>query len=209
MDRAIPVSNKLLQQVQKERTDELLFKKLKHIQNSRSEYSYRIEAKKAQAETHKRKNNFLVEMRHKEVSRENAILAKKIKETEKRSLAAGRQSLSAGQPRQPAKADLGGAKQTTGSLGTMKEPRRRELEKISADNMYLMSRIESMKSVYGVDTFVKHNLKRREVLELRCEYPVVIESDLDKALVRWAKAGRHQRSFPQPQQAQHGGHPVQ
>lgn len=83
----------------------------------------------------------------------------------------------------PTKPNASELKQQSASLGTIKEPRRRELEKISVDNLILMNRIESMKSVYGVDNYVNHNLKRREVLELRCEYPVVIERELDKALV--------------------------
>lgn len=90
MDRSIPVSNKLLQQLKKERDDELLFKKLKQIQNGRSEYSYRTSQKKTQIDNQKRKNNFLVEMRHKEVNRENTILAKKIKEAENRPAGTGK-----------------------------------------------------------------------------------------------------------------------
>lgn len=90
MDRSIPVSNKLVQQIKKERDDELLFKKLKQIQNGRSEYSYRTSQKKPQIDNQKRKNNFLVEMRHKEVNRENTILAKKIKEAENRPAGTGK-----------------------------------------------------------------------------------------------------------------------
>lgn len=89
MDRAIPVSNKLLQQRQKERDDELLFKKLKKIQNGHSEYNFRAKMPNIPQSGPKRKNNFIADLRDKEVHRENTILANKIRNTEMRSTACG------------------------------------------------------------------------------------------------------------------------
>lgn len=93
MDRAIPVSNKLLQQKQKEREDELLYRRLKKIQNGRSEYWFRESVPKMPGHTGKRKQSHGAEIRHKEVQRENAILAQKIREAEKRASATGSSSL--------------------------------------------------------------------------------------------------------------------
>jgi len=86
MDRGIPVSSKILQQKKKERDDEILYNKLKRIQNGNSEYCYRkdVENKKTAASSSKKKNNYIGNLKKLEVHRENQILAKKIKETENR-----------------------------------------------------------------------------------------------------------------------------
>lgn len=62
----------------------------------------------------------------------------------------------------------------------------------------LMNKIENVKSIYSPEQYLSHNMKRLEVLELRCEYPVIIEKDT--ALVGvgdWQNGGKgnlHSRS---------------
>lgn len=77
----------------------------------------------------------------------------------------------------------GDLKENSASQGTLKDPRKRELEKISAENILLMNKIDNIKSIYGADQYINHNMKRREVLELRCEYPLIIEKEADKGSV--------------------------
>lgn len=78
---------------------------------------------------------------------------------------------------------MGDSKEASSSLGAIKDPRRRELEKISVENLYLKNKIENIKSIYGAENYLNHNLKRREVLELRCEYPIIIEKEVDQGQV--------------------------
>lgn len=55
------------------------------------------------------------------------------------------------------------------------EPKQKELDKIAMENNHLKNKIETMRSVYSIDQFNNHNSRRRELLGLRCEYPVIIE----------------------------------
>lgn len=76
------MSSKKLQKWQKEKDDQILYNKLKSIQHGSSEYNFRGEAgKNPQGEKSKKQNHYLVTHKLLEVQRENAILAKKIRET--------------------------------------------------------------------------------------------------------------------------------
>ena len=176
MDRSIPVSSKLVYQRKKERDDEILYNKLKNIQNGHSQYSYQMKEKKVQAgnsASHqnvlKKKNNFIVEMRKMDIERENHILSNKIKETEFRvgGLTPGYKVKKPGDFKDKA---------STGS-SVQQHKRKEQQNKIHIENIYHFHRIDNQKSSYRLENFNDHNLRRKEVLGLRCEYPVIIEKN--------------------------------
>ena len=166
MDRSIPVSSKLLQQKKKERDDEILYRKLKHIQNGHSQYYHRNIDAKSQLPAAKKKNNFIIDMRRKDIDRDNRILADKIKEAEQKTGVIGTIIHSRKESE---------TRDKNSSMASIKETRRRDQMKICMENLYQAERLQSMKSIYRIENLEGHNLKRREILGLRCEYPVIIE----------------------------------
>ena len=51
--------------------------------------------------------------------------------------------------------------------------------RITMDNINLMKRISSMKSFYNSKDVYKMNYKHQELLEMHCEYPLVIEEKME------------------------------
>lgn len=71
------------------------------------------------------------------------------------------------------------------------EKRKKEMLRISLDNLNLRDRILGMKSLYNQDQWRDHTRKHFHYLKIHCEYPVLIEDEL---CMNESELMRHERS---------------
>lgn len=108
------------------------------------------------------KNNYFKKQRHTEIIRENQILTNKLKKIDSCSYT---QNFKANPPKK--------SKKTKFSLNN--EKRKKEMMRITIENISLMRRITSMKSFYNPRSMTINNSKHIELVELHCEYPLILE----------------------------------
>lgn len=168
MYRGVPTASKILRKKEKERDDHILFEKLKSIQNRKNAYS--LKRKSSNDRQIMTKNNYYKKRRETEIKRENKILASKMLSIENKNNP--NKSIKPKLRKNPNKSKT--RKKPPRSLNIQK--RRREMMRITMDNISLMNRIQSMKSFYNPREIGKHNYKHQKLLEMHCEYPVVLEN---------------------------------
>ena len=176
MFRGIQVMNKICAKKQKEKDDEKLVNQLRKIKKSTSNYNFRKDDK---VKIYKR-NNFQDGVRVREIKHENLILAKKIKNIGKDlKLSLPSSVKKAPRVNSPPKGPNASSKPVTGNIKSLnQESRKKELLRITMDNMNLMHRIKSMKSMYNQKDWKEHNMKHFGYFKIHCEYPIVMENEM-------------------------------
>jgi hypothetical protein len=188
MDRAIPSINKILRKKQQDRDDEKLVSKLREIKKSHSSYNFRVTDK---VKIYKR-HAYNDITRNLEIRRENQILAKKIKcigdeykhkksETNllRTATNTARQTLrnTAKNFHTPsAEVSKLGLKNGFRSLNDGK--RKREMLRITMDNLHLRDRIMGKTATYTQEDWMKHAKSHYDNLKMHCEFPVLIEQQI-------------------------------
>ena len=162
MDRQIPSSSKLIQKRKKQNDDHKLYRKLKSIKNSESVYNFRKNDTKLPKKT--KTKGFYQRQKNIEIQRENLILANKMINIGKKTTIPylKKPKKLKENPKNPKK-----------SLN--KEKRKKNMLKITLENVQIMNRIQSMKSFYNTNKWKRDNYAHQERLKLHCEYPVVLE----------------------------------
>jgi len=147
MDRAIPVSNKLLSRKWEERTDALHQEKLRTIRA-------RVDSASPPAFSHtvrKAKKEQLLEDHYTEVERENRLLLEKMS------------SIMQGKP--PARA------KPARKRSLNQDFRRRELVKITQENQALLRRLQGRTSAYSTFRWETERKKTERLLQNICAFP--------------------------------------
>ena len=77
-------------------------------------------------------------------------------------------------PLSPPKPSNSGKSFCPGNIGKSlnQESRKKELLRITMDNISLMHRINSMKSFYNQNDWKEHNYNHHKYLKLHCEFPM-------------------------------------
>ena len=199
MDRAIPSVNKILQKKQREKDDEKLVNQLRVIKKSQSSYNFRVKDK---VKIYKR-IAFNDVQKTMEIRRENLILAKKIKDMGeehfnlKKSRIKSTQNMRSTKlsnlhnlspiisneclyqpPHKKTLTNINNIKVNSNTRSLNDERRKKELLRITMENLHIRDRIVSMKSTYNGQDWKEHAKKNYEYLSLHCEYPVAQETDI-------------------------------
>lgn len=188
MDRAIPAPSKILQRKKKERDDFKLYKKLKAIKNSESVYNFRNRKQKSKTRLPRGLSYGKIQQ-NREIQRENRILAKKMIEIESKS------SMPRLKPPNTTttKEKMSKEKKNKPKTSLNKNKRKKEILKISMDNIKIMNRIQSMKSFYDTQKWKKDTELHQERLKMHCEYPVVVEKIFKKEKLQKSQINSERR----------------
>ena len=119
------------------------------------------------------KNNYYKNQRDLEINRENRILAAKMMNLEIQTKYKKKNSKRVPLKRKKIRTSKSKGRYHPRSLNSQK--RKKEMLRITMDNITLMNRIQSMKSFYNPKEISRHNKRHQKLLELHCEFPMVIE----------------------------------
>ena len=174
MDRAIPVSNKLLSRKWEERSDALHQQKLRNIQarvDSASPPAFSRTIRKAKKEQ-------LLEDHYTEIERENRLLLEKMS------------SIMQGKPTPRTRPER--------KRSLNQDFRRRELVKITQENQALLRRLQGRTSAYSTYRWETDRKKTERLLRNICEFPYQLGATVHAEDSRRRYVSMESRATPRP-----------